>query len=53
MKAKLNKDFIIFIYEKNHYKVINGQSITNLPKGLVKQMKNSGLIEEVKDANRK
>jgi len=52
MKAKLNKDFIIFIHGKKHIKVENGQDIRKLPKGLQTIMKNQGLIEEDKDGNK-
>ena len=41
----------IFVFEKKHYKLKNGDSTKGLPKGLVKSLKESGYIKEKKDGN--
>jgi len=51
MKAKLTGTKI-FVFEKRHYKVENGQNISKLPKGLLKIMKEQGMIKEDKDGNK-
>jgi len=52
MIAKLDKESVILVHKKKHYKIFNGQDISKLPKGLQKSMKNSKLTEEVKDGNK-
>jgi len=47
---KLDRD-TIFVYNKKHYKLKNGDSTKKLPKGLVKSLKKSGFVKEDKDGN--